>query len=103
MSAAYLPEKVAACLNTAVWYLRLKQAQAADKSFAKAVALVNDEGSLTDTELKSVLEKYAASFRDLKRTREAETLSQLALRIGNASPGLFNSDGSEIPWWKQPG
>lgn len=102
MSTPYLSDKVKALLNTAVWYVRLKKVPQAQRVFNQAVTLVENEGGLREPDLRSVLEQYASSFRRLSRMSEAEKLSAIAQRIRAAFPGLFNPDGSEIPWWRRP-
>jgi len=102
MSTPYLSEKVNVLLNTAVWYVRLKNVPQAAKVFNKAVELIENEGGLTEPDLQSMLEQYASSFRRLGRINEAEKLSGIAQRTCATFPGLFNPDGSEIPWWKRP-
>jgi hypothetical protein len=97
----YEPDKVAALLKTATWYVRLRNPKKVERLLATAINLVENRGGMGDALLNRKLDEYAQTFLRLKRPAEAARLADLAQRIRAGFPDEFYPDGDDKPWWLQ--
>jgi len=95
----YVRERLAALLEKA-----LASARAGNETEAqKLLALVEDfmKVEVSSTDVSQIIGKYAASFRSMRRSAEAERLDTLAKRLRAYSTERYYPDGTPIPWFKQ--
>jgi hypothetical protein len=97
----YEPDKVAALLKLATWYVRLRRPQKVERLLAVVDDLVVRRRGLDDALINRKLDDYARTFLRLNRPDEAARLADLAQRVRDHHPDQFYADGDDKPWWLQ--